>query len=280
MKILIDVDQRHEYCASLAIISRLNLPETELVLLHTEQRVLVPDTQPYLSEFSSSATPDFLNHEGVGLLLEASGNACSYGLRGETLLEEGNSADQLIRLASELDIDIVATGTHGINVEALFTQSPTSFMVSPDKTITPGPLRCLFATDHSAYSSLVFEKFIGWNPRGIEEVTVFTAMAPTDRLLAASLHRHGFEEESQAARSAYRQSLELVQRLSDRGFEASARIWTGHVPHAIDVAMKESQADLLVIGAQGHGFIDRLFAGSVAGAVLSHASYPVLVIRP
>ena len=280
MKILVDVDRSQEYRGALAIISRLHFPNAELVLLHTEQRVLVPDTQPYLSEFSSSATPDFLNHEGVGLLLEASSNAGGYGLRGETLLEEGNASEQLIRLAAELDVDLVATGSRGVATETLFNQSPTSFVVAKGDVEPSGPLRFLFATDHSAYSNLVFEKFLAWNPQGASEVTIFTAMAPTDRLMAASFHRHGFEEESQAARTAYRQSAELVQRLTERGFNANARIWTGHVPHAIDVAVKESQSDLLVIGAQGHGFIDRLFAGSVASAVLAHASYPVLVIRP
>ena len=223
MKILVDVDRGREYRSVFAILSRLNLPEADLTLLHSEPHVLVQDTVPYLSEFSSPPLPGFFN---------------------------------------------------------LITKSPTSFIVTQGAVPPTGPIRCLFATDHSTYSNLAFQKLLEWVPQGIQEVVVFTAMAPTDRLLAASFHRHGFQDESHAARAATRQCEELAKRLEERGFRAQTRIWTGHVPHAIDVVVKESNADLLVIGAQGHGFIDKLYAGSTASAVLAHATYPVLVMRP
>ena len=280
MKILVDVDRGREYRSVFAILSRLNLPEADLTLLHSEPHVLVQDTVPYLSEFSSPPLPGFFNHEGMGLLLEASSEAGSFGLSGETLLEEGDAPEELIRVASQMDIDLIATATLGCTAHKLITKSPTSFIVTQGAVPPTGPIRCLFATDHSTYSNLAFQKLLEWVPQGIQEVVVFTAMAPTDRLLAASFHRHGFQDESHAARAATRQCEELAKRLEERGFRAQTRIWTGHVPHAIDVAVKESNADLLVIGAQGHGFIDKLYAGSTASAVLAHATYPVLVMRP
>lgn len=47
---------------------------------------------------------------------------------------------------------------------------------------------------------------------------------------------------------------------------------------AIEQAAKESDADLIIIGAHGYGKLDRIL-GTTAAKVVNHADRPVLVIR-
>jgi len=56
-------------------------------------------------------------------------------------------------------------------------------------------------------------------------------------------------------------------------------IRVGKPAHEILSVAKEWPADLIVIGSHGRGGIPRVLLGSVAEAVMRHASCPVLVIR-
>ncbi|HME60987.1 MAG TPA: universal stress protein [Candidatus Binatia bacterium] len=56
-------------------------------------------------------------------------------------------------------------------------------------------------------------------------------------------------------------------------------IHTGKPPVEIVGAAKDWPADLIVIGSHGRGGVERLLLGSVAEAVMRHASCPVLVVR-
>lgn len=52
---------------------------------------------------------------------------------------------------------------------------------------------------------------------------------------------------------------------------------TGHPSITICEVAKEVQADLIVVGSHGRGFIDRALLGSVAHGVLHRSHIPVLI---
>jgi nucleotide-binding universal stress UspA family protein len=62
--------------------------------------------------------------------------------------------------------------------------------------------------------------------------------------------------------------------------EPEARVVTGKPWREIVRAADEHDAGLIVMGAHGHGPLDRLFFGSTAAGVVRHAGCPVLVARP
>jgi nucleotide-binding universal stress UspA family protein len=43
--------------------------------------------------------------------------------------------------------------------------------------------------------------------------------------------------------------------------------------------MLDTQADILVMGAQGHGFVERVFIGSVSLHQALYEPYPVMIVR-
>ena len=49
--------------------------------------------------------------------------------------------------------------------------------------------------------------------------------------------------------------------------------------HAIVEWARETDADLIVIGARRHGLLKRIFTGSISDYVVHHAPCPVLVVR-
>lgn len=144
-----------------------------------------------------------------------------------------------------------------------------------------GGVRCLFATDHSNYSNTVFERFLEMEPRGIEHLTVFTAIEPDCRMAVANLHRHLADGYAQIydAHALSTLSDGLVERSCDRGISSSKRLRTGHVIHLIEEAMEETGSELLILGAQGQGASEGQRIGSTASTIAhSRQNFGCLVI--
>ena len=71
----------------------------------------------------------------------------------------------------------------------------------------------------------------------------------------------------------------LVQRLREFGYDADGKVVHGRTNDMLREAMQDTEADLVIVGAQGHGFIERLFIGSVSLHQVVSEPYPVLVLR-
>jgi nucleotide-binding universal stress UspA family protein len=70
-----------------------------------------------------------------------------------------------------------------------------------------------------------------------------------------------------------------VQKLIEAGFRAKPISRLGNPAEKIMEAASKQQADLIVMGAQGLGAIDRFFLGSVSTRVVQYANCAVLVVR-
>ena len=54
----------------------------------------------------------------------------------------------------------------------------------------------------------------------------------------------------------------------------------GPVETAIETVMREEKADLLIVGAQGHGFLHRITAGSISFHFALRSPFHTLILRP
>ena len=70
-----------------------------------------------------------------------------------------------------------------------------------------------------------------------------------------------------------------VQKLVKAGFTAEPLCQSGNPAEQIMKVAFKQQADLIVMGAQGLGAIDRFFLGSVSTRVVQYANCAVLVVR-
>ena len=76
---------------------------------------------------------------------------------------------------------------------------------------------------------------------------------------------------------------EIVETIDNQMKEWKERVHflheVGHPSSTICHVAKAHEADLIIVGSHGRGFIDRALLGSVAHGVLNRSELPVLVVR-
>lgn len=147
-----------------------------------------------------------------------------------------------------------------------------------------GPIRAVFATDHSPYANRCLRKLIELAPRGLAHLTVLSAYPKEE------LRQFGrwLPDLTVHPSTAVRQSLEahnadairkLSPMLEAAGATAESRVIGAPVNEAIAQTMEETGAGLLILGARGHGFLDRLTLGSVSFHQAMTSPYSLLILR-
>jgi nucleotide-binding universal stress UspA family protein len=81
-------------------------------------------------------------------------------------------------------------------------------------------------------------------------------------------------------RAALERLEKLVEGARDSGVNLDARVAFGRAYREILRIAANEQADLVVVGAQGHGLIEHMLSGSNAQHVIRGATCPVLTVRP
>ena len=82
--------------------------------------------------------------------------------------------------------------------------------------------------------------------------------------------------QAHAAREALAQAT--ASTLRGAGMQAEALVQDGSPAHRLIEAAADWDADLIVVGSRGHSGLEQLLVGSVARAVLYHASCSVLIV--
>jgi nucleotide-binding universal stress UspA family protein len=295
MKILIGIDPEEQYRDALALLARLRFAQAGIVLAHAQEPILSPlFAASEMLYYGDNGLEAKLREAGTRLLRDAEYEARSFGLDVglETFYQVGSKAGVLMDLATDRGLDLVAIGSGKKGaLESFFTGSvgralaadcEQSFLVARGDRERRGPVRTVFATDLSDYSDRCLDRFIDMAPEGVGEITVLTA---TELDEASDLVRQfGYggdfdvvSEESSRVSNLVGQSM--VERLTSHGYRATFEWEDGYPYEALPTAMKRTGADLLVLGAKGHSFIERLLQGSVSYHEATAEPYSVMVLR-
>jgi nucleotide-binding universal stress UspA family protein len=205
--------------------------------------------------------------------------------------EDASIIGGLLRYADEVCADLIAVGSSGKGEIAgwltgsvrrgLVTGAYCSVLVAKGLPRPDGPVHAVLATDHSAYVDECVQELLRLSPRGLSRLTIVTAY-PAEQLEQLQLYVPALT--CNLAESVERRLAEKNQALREHlapllGCEVDCRVAPGPVNDAIRACMAETQADLLILGAQGHGFWDRLTLGSVSFHQAFAEAYPVLILR-
>lgn len=140
-------------------------------------------------------------------------------------------------------------------------------------------MKILLAVDGSNYTKRMLA-YIAANDELLgpgHEYVVMTAITPISEYARAFL-------DVQAVKDSYRDEAQEVFRAvtafaEQQRWNARTEYVVGHPPAAIAQFAEEMKADLIVMGAHGHGALGNLVLGSVASGVLSRCKVPVLLVR-
>lgn len=216
-----------------------------------------------------------------------------YGESVKVRVRIGSPAKELLNRADETKTElIVVRGSNKGGVVAFFLGSVARALVEGAEQsvlltrgpVPQAPLKLLVTTDHSEYMEKALATLRSWGPQGIGQLTLLHVLPPAfkaemDQLaqeIAKEVYGRPIEEIEQVnakAATALGKSLGL----SDEAIHS--RIAHGSVSEAIETALEETGADLLVLGAKGHTLLERLTLGSVSFRAVTTCPKTVLVLR-
>lgn len=207
----------------------------------------------------------------------------------QTLLK-GYVADQILARASEAGADLIAVDAAdkgplkafllGSVSRALVVGAQTNLLIAKGQVAPMDSVHALLATDHSDYCNQCIDRLIELGPKGLRKLTVLTSYPRSlIDVLRPTLPDFAQNPSVWIEEHLHQHNAEVIGKLSAAGWECESRVVGAPPQEAIPEAMRETGAQLLILGAQGHGVVKRLTLGSVSFQQVSNESYPILVLR-
>jgi len=316
MKIVVGLDYLEEgpdgteAAATLPLLKELHFPAAEIEMLHVVAPCGVPDhgLQMLLFAVGEPVEPDYVAERAAaqnmvdrvvdrfGGFFGSDGTVRGLILAGKVSARLMDRADSthaaLIAIDgspqhSILDTFLTASVARDVVVSArqsvLIARNRPAGAVGATSRRASGGLRAVLATDHSSYADRCVELLGRFAPAGIEHLDVLAAYPAQQlrrrRTLAGDLAIDPVEAiHDHLARRNDRVIDVLSHHLAGTTF--SSHVIAAPVQSAIDQRMMEADADLLILGARGHGFVERILLGSVSfHYAIVNLPYSVLILR-
>lgn len=288
MRVLIGVDQLEgaEEVSGWVHSLRVSSLTEEWVHIVPQDSGVTWALDPFLAADQTERLQERTAHHMERDLKERSGSAT-------VRVKIGTPTTEILNRADETSTDLLAVrGSNKNTLSAFFLGSVARALVegaSQSVLLTQGsapqgPLRVVVAMDHSEYVEKALEKLVSWAPQGIGHLTVLYVLpapykADMDQLAQEIAHEaYGRpvrtpEEVTEAAAKALGVKLGLPMEA------IHSVVAHGSVAQAIETTLDASDADLLILGAKGHSFLERLTLGSTSFHAVTTCPKSVLVLR-
>lgn len=145
-------------------------------------------------------------------------------------------------------------------------------------------MKVLLAIDGSPQSQAAVVETAGLPWPKETEVEVLTVIHPTipmftePTLVVAAMSVQEAEELRERAPQLVDMAREQIRRGAPN-LSVTTKILDGVPAHVIVAEARDWDADLIMVGSHGYGFMKRMLLGSVAGAVVANAPCSVHVVR-
>jgi nucleotide-binding universal stress UspA family protein len=292
MKAILGIDNQGAWAPAVKLFSALRFPQPEVTLLHAVE-ASVPFVPVAAEPSVQSEYHKVLQNLGLAALDDAKDACCARNIRTKGQMVFGGAVQALTFAANEKNVDLIAIAAHPRSrwnpsflssvTRGLSIDSDRSVLIAKGDIPERRPLRAVLAIDHSKYSARWLDKFLSMHPAGISEIHVVTAYDLTPHeieVLKANVPSAETNTDAWLQTQLEEMNAKVVDRLAKAGYAAYGHVVPGRAEDGIRRTMQDTQADLLIMGAQGHGFIERVFIGSVSLHQALYEPYPVLIVRP
>lgn len=257
----------------------------------------VLDIYAYRASFLSPREIRRIEAYSTQTLRKAKQQLASLKLKGTTRKEQGMIAPVILKRAPKRD-GLLVVGSQGLGALDRFLLGSVSTKLIQHATCPvlvvkneAVPLRrMILAIDGSSASAealeFVLTRFLPARPTGkggrapihvtVTYVMASLSLAPVTITSTIPIPWIKSSEMKEANLKFIDQS---VRKLIKAGFTAEPVYQLGNPAEEIMKAAVKHDADLIVMGAQGQGAIDRFLLGSVSTRVVQHATCAVLVVR-
>jgi nucleotide-binding universal stress UspA family protein len=293
MKAVVGIDASPEAQNAIKMVARLQLNQPELQLVHVIER-LSPEEWAKKPQNANDLLTQFLRlqeKEGQQSLDQASALARDLQLPAQSVLKYGSTvSNQLLQLAQNSQADLIAIGSRdetalgklliGSVGRKLVTSSPTSLLITRTGLTPQESLDAVFATDHSEYASRCVDALLRLAPRGLKRLTIMTAYP---REMVRSLRSFSPQVPPHIGQwleaHLNEQNQKVQERLKPLGITVQSQVIASDPDTAIEESMKVTGSKLLIMGAQGHGFWERMATGSHTFRQAVSGKHSVLILR-
>lgn len=291
MKAVIGVGYMKQCLAGIDVFARLKFPNAEAVLVHAVEPVL-PDGG-FLPASATNPIADVQKQrqeDGEARMAEIAAELKKSGIGSTSTTRFGSSAHEITGVAQEVEADMIVCGSGkkgnfesfimGSVTRALVTDAKRCILIGKQQVEHSHKINIVYATDHSDYADRCIEHLVNLAPAGIGAVTVVSAntVEPDIRDMLDEHNRATGEGKSMTDILEHR-NKQVCEKFSAICDSTESVVIQGHVNDVINATMEKSGADLLVLGAHGHGFLERLVIGSTAMHMVGNEPWNVLVLR-
>jgi nucleotide-binding universal stress UspA family protein len=261
------------YAAALAHRYHSSIYLAHVVVPHLYPLVS-PGAVPYIGGLSEAAS---------NRLTELSNSEQFEGIPRQTLLANGEVADELNRLVRDHQIDLIIVGTHGrrglrrfllgsVSEEIWRTSACPVLTVGPHVTKQPAteiaPRQILYPTDLSEESFSAAQYALSFALEYAARLTVLH-VAPSAIRASTRLLARAFRDEVRA----------IIPSEAEAWCEPECVVESGDPGETILRVASECQADLIVLGVRSPKALAAQRIGNVAYRVVAEADCPVLTVR-
>jgi nucleotide-binding universal stress UspA family protein len=294
LKIVCGIDPHQSSENLVHLLGRLRLPQAEVVCASIAP--LPISSSPGLTQWPDELLPQVLDAERAtaDLALERTKTAFArYPVQCEEVFEMGDPSHHLVALAESRGADLIAIGSREVGPglafllgsvgRALAIDAKCSLLIAKGPVEAAGPLRALFAYDASDFCERSVDELARIRPHGLAHVDLLivdtpeAATSPVTRLRGDGAFELG-EEHRHDLLLEYAEAA--VARLRAAGLHATAHCLPGEIEPVIREAVVDLHSDLVILGAQGHGWLERTLYGSVVLAQAVSEPHSVWVLRP
>ena len=218
---------------------------------------------------------------------QAEAQAREAGAEGATVhVRSGFAAPLIARVAEEVGADLLVVGGHpqpaiartlvGSTAERVLRLAHVPVLVASEQRREPFR-RIIAAIDLSSQSHSVLEMARAIAEADHAEIRVLYVLEPLPMMLVEA----AVYDETEHHRHAREQMEEILEGGDLLGqADVDARMREGDSGHEILEEAQDWDADLIVLGTHGFGFIDRLLMGSTSLYVLRHGHRATLIVPP
>lgn len=293
MKALVGIDVVGAWQSALDLLCRLWPKGLEVELVHCIESVFPDRSFPEVGP-SHPLADIYLTQRRMGeeVLDLAAKRLSDHGVPSQKHLLIGDAVRNLIGHADSHSCDLIVlrssvkgfwgTTLFGSTAKGVLMGAHQSVLVVKADHSGTGPVDALLATDHSPYMDRCLDLLMSSGVSGLGRITVFTANEMESGVsdLLESEQGDELQEALHWKRTRIQDRNEwIAERLAPLAAETGALVRDGSPNETIRQAMEESCAELLILGAQGHGFWERLQMGSKSFHQALSEPYSVLVLR-